>query len=45
MSKKENKQQLIYDLHNAETKLKFLSQPFTKQRNYLTVVVGDRSWG
>ena len=32
MSEREQKRQRIYDLLNAETKLKFLCQPYTKQR-------------
>ena len=33
MSEQEKKRQRIYDLFNAETTLKFLSLPYTKQRN------------
>ena len=32
MSEQEKKQQRIYDLLNAETKLKFLCLPHTKQK-------------
>ena len=32
MSEEEKKQQRIYDLLNAETRLKYLCLPYTKQR-------------
>ena len=44
MSEQEKKRQRIYDLRNAETKLKFLCLLYTKQRknipkkNFLSVV-------
>ena len=34
MSEQEKKQQRIYDLLNAKTKLKFLCQIHTKERNF-----------
>ena len=39
MSEQEEKRQRIYDFLNAETKLKFLYLPYTKQRSCLFVVV------
>ena len=37
MSEQEKKRQRIYDLLNAETKLKLLCQLYTKQRKIFTV--------
>ena len=34
MSEQQKKRQKIYDFLNAENKLKFLYQPYTKQRKY-----------
>ena len=34
MGEQEKKHQRIYDLLNAETKLKFLHLPYTEQRNF-----------
>ena len=46
MSEQEKKQQRVYDLLNAETKLKFLCRPYTKQnKNFIGKEFLRKRWG